>query len=61
MLKQIILFNRKLEFLAQYNAGKIAVINIRDLDGVTNSINVITPDGPRILQCVSQTEKVNFS
>lgn len=60
-IKQNIYFeNRKLEFSAQYNAGKIAVINIRDLDGVTNSINVITPDGSKILQCASQAAKVNL-
>lgn len=52
---------RKLEFATEYNAGKIAVINIRDFDGVTNAINVITPDGPKIFQCGSPAAKVRYN
>ena len=50
-------FSRKLEFAAQYDATKIAVINIKDLDGVKNAINVITGDGAKIFQCISPTTK----
>lgn len=49
---------RKLEFVLQYDASKLAVINIRDLDGVKNALNVITPDGAKILQCISAANKV---
>lgn len=45
----------------QYDASKLAVINIRDLEGVKNAINVITPDGARIFQCISPKTKVNRS
>lgn len=34
------------------------MINIRDLDGVKNAINVITPDGAKIFQCISPSTKV---
>lgn len=43
----------------QYDASKLAVINIRDLDGVKNAINIITPDGAKIFQCISPKTKVN--
>lgn len=46
-----------LEYAAQYDATKIAVINIKDLDGVKNAINVITPDGAKIFQCISASTK----
>lgn len=52
------LLPRKLEFATQYNSSKIAVINIRDLDGVKNAINIITPDGAKIFQCISPSTKV---
>lgn len=50
--------DRKLEFSTQYASSQIAVINIRDLDGVKNAINVITPDGAKIFQCISPSTKV---
>lgn len=50
-------FCRKLEYASQYDATKIAVINIKDLDGVKNAINVITPDDSKIFQCISATTK----
>lgn len=56
-----VFFQRKLEFSVQYDASKLAVINIRDLEGVKNAINVITPDGARIFQCISPKTKVNLS
>ncbi|CAD7093646.1 unnamed protein product [Hermetia illucens] len=49
--------DKKLEFLTQYDPTKIAVINIKDLDGVRNAINIITPDGSKILQCVTVAAK----
>ncbi|XP_031627430.1 exocyst complex component 8-like, partial [Contarinia nasturtii] len=49
--------DKKLEYAAQYDATKIAVINIKDLDGVKNAINVITPDDSKIFQCISVTTK----
>lgn len=48
---------RVLEYASQYDATKIAVINIKDLDGVKNAINVITPDGAKIFQCISASTK----
>lgn len=49
---------RKLEYAAQYDATKIAVINIKDLDGVKNAINVITPEEVKVFQCISASTKV---
>lgn len=49
---------RKLEYAAQHDATKIGVINIKDLDGVKNAINVITADDSKIFQCISATAKV---
>lgn len=42
----------------EYDATKIAVINIKDLDGVKNAINVITPEEVKVFQCISATTKV---
>lgn len=53
-------FGRRLEFLAEYDPKKIAVINIKDLDGVRNAINIITPDGSKIFQSVTAAGKVCF-
>lgn len=52
--------DKKLEFLAEYESKKLAVINIRDLDGVRNAINIITPDGSRIFQCISPSAKAEW-
>uniref|UniRef100_A0A0K8TTL2 Exocyst complex component 8 n=1 Tax=Tabanus bromius TaxID=304241 RepID=A0A0K8TTL2_TABBR len=49
--------DKKLEFLSQYDPTKTAVINIKDLDGVKNAINIITPDGSKIFQCANATIK----
>lgn len=51
--------NRKLEYAAQHDATKIGVINIKDLDGVKNAINVITADDSKIFQCISASAKVS--
>uniref|UniRef100_A0A182NSP8 Exocyst component Exo84 C-terminal domain-containing protein n=1 Tax=Anopheles dirus TaxID=7168 RepID=A0A182NSP8_9DIPT len=49
---------KKLEFQTEYETKKIAVINIKDLDGVNkNAINVITSDGARMFQCVNSAAK----
>ncbi|XP_059621396.1 exocyst complex component 8 [Phlebotomus argentipes] len=52
--------DKNLEFLAEYESKKLAVINIRDLDGVRNAINIITPDGSRIFQCISPSAKAEW-
>uniref|UniRef100_A0A182S771 Exocyst component Exo84 C-terminal domain-containing protein n=1 Tax=Anopheles maculatus TaxID=74869 RepID=A0A182S771_9DIPT len=49
---------KKLEFQTEYETKKIAVINIKDLDGVNkNAINVITSDGARMFQCINSAAK----
>lgn len=58
-LMKILLF-RRLEFLTEYDPKKIAVINIKDLDGVRNAINIITPDGSKIFQSVTAAGKVSL-
>lgn len=53
--------DKKLEFLTEYDTKKIAVINIKDLDGVNkNAINVFTSDGARIFQCVNSASKMEW-
>ncbi|GAB0097961.1 Exocyst complex component 8 [Sergentomyia squamirostris] len=52
--------DKKLDFLAEYESKKLAVINIRDLDGVRNAINIITADGSRIFQCISPSAKAEW-
>ncbi|XP_067634825.1 exocyst complex component 8 isoform X2 [Eurosta solidaginis] len=49
--------DKRLEFLTEYDPKKIAVINIKDLDGVRNAINIITPDGSKIFQSVTAAGK----
>ncbi|XP_052868771.1 exocyst complex component 8 [Anopheles cruzii] len=50
--------DKKLEFVTEYETKKIAVINIKDLDGVNkNAINVITSDRARIFQCINSATK----
>uniref|UniRef100_A0A182Q8X3 Exocyst component Exo84 C-terminal domain-containing protein n=1 Tax=Anopheles farauti TaxID=69004 RepID=A0A182Q8X3_9DIPT len=49
---------KKLEFQTEYETKKIAIINIKDLDGVNkNAINVITSDGARMFQCINSAAK----
>lgn len=43
--------------MAEYNPKKIAVINIKDLDGVKNAINIITADGAKIFQSITAAGK----
>ncbi|KAL7730723.1 hypothetical protein ACLKA6_003493 [Drosophila palustris] len=49
--------DKRLEFLTEYDPKKIAVINIKDLDGVKNAINIITPDGSKIYQSITAAGK----
>ncbi|KAM7364087.1 exocyst complex component Exo84 [Cochliomyia hominivorax] len=49
--------DKRLEFVAEYNPKTIAVINIKDLDGVKNAINIITPDGTKIFQSITPAGK----
>ncbi|XP_050068994.1 exocyst complex component 8 [Anopheles maculipalpis] len=52
---------KKLEFQTEYETKKIAVINIKDLDGVNkNAINVITSDGARMFQCINSATKQDW-
>lgn len=46
--------------MAEYNPKKIAVINIKDLDGVKNAINIITPDGSKIFQSITAAGKAEW-
>ncbi|KFB54053.1 AGAP004207-PA-like protein [Anopheles sinensis] len=49
---------KKLEFQTEYETKNIAVINIKDLDGVNkNAINMITSDGARMFQCMNPAAK----
>lgn len=52
-------FHRKLEYATQHDATKIAIINIKDLDGVKNAINLITLEEVKVFQCISATTKVS--
>ncbi|XP_017849880.1 exocyst complex component 8 [Drosophila busckii] len=49
--------DKRLEFLNEYDPKKIGVINIKDLDGVKNAINIITPDGSKIYQSITAAGK----
>jgi len=52
--------HRRLDFLTEYDPKKIAVINIKDLDGVKNAINIITPDGSKIYQSITAAGKTEW-
>ncbi|XP_073814639.1 exocyst complex component Exo84 [Musca autumnalis] len=52
--------DKRLEFIAEYDPKKIAVINIKDLNGVKNAINIITPDGSKIYQSVTPAGKIEW-
>uniref|UniRef100_A0A1A9WLN5 Exocyst complex component 8 n=1 Tax=Glossina brevipalpis TaxID=37001 RepID=A0A1A9WLN5_9MUSC len=52
--------DKKLEFMADYDPKKIAVINIKDLDGVKNAINIITPAGSKIFQSITAAGKTEW-
>lgn len=45
--------DKKLEFLCEYDTKKLAVVNIKELTGVKNGINIITTNGSRIYQTIN--------
>lgn len=45
--------DKNLEFLSEYDTKKLAVVNIKDLTGVKNAINIITSNGSRIYQTIN--------
>lgn len=45
--------DKKLEFISEYETRKIAVVNIKDISGVKNGINIITNDGSRVFQTIN--------
>lgn len=49
--------DKKLEFMTEYETKKIAVVNIKELTGVKNAINIITNDGNRIYQTITAAER----
>ncbi|XP_037808472.1 exocyst complex component 8 [Lucilia sericata] len=52
--------DKRLEFVAEYNPKTLAVINIKDLDGVKNAINIMTPDGSKIFQSITPAGKAEW-
>ncbi|XP_001359169.3 exocyst complex component 8 isoform X2 [Drosophila pseudoobscura] len=52
--------DKRLDFLTEYDPKKIGVINIKDLDGVKNAINIITPDGSKIYQSITAAGKTEW-
>ena len=52
--------DKKLEFMTEYETKKIAVINIKELTGVKNAINIMTSDGARIYQTVNSAAKTEW-
>lgn len=52
--------DKKLEFMAEYETKKIAVINIKELTGVKNAINIITSEGSRIYQTINAAAKTEW-
>lgn len=49
---------RKFELVAQYELNKVAVSNFRDMDGVRNVINLLTPAGSKYCQSTTIEAKV---
>jgi exocyst complex component 8 len=52
--------DKKLEFMTEYETKKLAVINIKELTGVKNAINIITSDGSRIYQTMNIAAKTEW-
>lgn len=46
-----------MEYAFEYDATKIAVINIKDFDGVKNAIKMIISEESKVFQCISATIK----
>lgn len=53
----IFILYRKLEYAFKYDATKIAVINIKDFDGVKNAIKMMISEESKVFQCISATIK----
>lgn len=53
--------DRKFELVAHYETSKVAVSNFRDMDGVRNVINLLTPVGSKYCQCITIEAKVKNS
>lgn len=52
--------DKKLEFMTEYETKKLGVINIKELTGVKNAINIITSDGSRIYQTINMAAKTEW-
>ncbi|XP_070493868.1 exocyst complex component 8 [Chironomus tepperi] len=52
--------DKKLEFMNEYETKKIAVVNIRELTGVKNAINIITSEGNRIYQTINAAARTEW-
>lgn len=52
--------DKKLEFMDEYETKKIAVINIKELTGVKNAINMITTEGSKIYQTINAAVKTEW-
>jgi exocyst complex component 8 len=52
--------DKKLEFMTEYETKKLGVINIKELTGVKNAINIITSDGSRIYQTINAASKTEW-
>lgn len=52
--------DKKLEFMNEYETKKLAVVNIKELTGVKNAINIITSDGNRIYQTINAAARTEW-
>lgn len=52
--------DKKLEFMNEYETKKLAIINIKELTGVKNAINIITADGSKIYQTINAAVKTEW-
>lgn len=52
--------DKKLEFVSEYETKKLAVVNIKELTGVKNAINIITNEGNRIYQSLNPAARTEW-
>jgi hypothetical protein len=52
--------DKKLEFMNEYETKKLAVVNIKELTGVKNAINIITSEGNRIFQTINASARTEW-
>ncbi|KAG5671753.1 hypothetical protein PVAND_001932 [Polypedilum vanderplanki] len=52
--------DKKLEFMNEYETKKLAVVNIKELTGVKNAINIITSEGNRIFQTINAAARTEW-